>query len=81
MSVPHLLVPDSHAAYLPSPPFPSEMGESLFLGSNPPVHIKSLQAYEHHLPLKPDKATQLGKQDPQASNRVGDSSYSSCWGI
>jgi hypothetical protein len=49
------------------------------LGNNSPWHIKLLQDWAYPLPLRPDKAAQLGKWDPQASNRVKDSPCSSCW--
>jgi hypothetical protein len=53
------------------PSIPLPFSSENFLGTNPLWHIKPLQA--HHLPLRLDKAFQLGKQDPQADISVKDS--------
>lgn len=41
----------------------------------PPWHNKV-----YLLPLRPDKALQLGEPDPQAGNRLSDGPFSSSWG-
>jgi hypothetical protein len=43
------------------------------LGIPPPWHIKSLGVSVQLLPLKPNKAAQLGEWDPQVDDRFRDS--------
>jgi len=60
-------------------PFSSEKVEDP-LGILPPWHNKSLQDWSYPLPLRPDKAGQLGEYISHIDNSFRDSSCSSCWG-
>lgn len=54
-------------------PSPSLRGYRSPLGIPPPWHIKSLGVSVQLLPLKPNKAAQLGEWDPQVDDRFRDS--------
>lgn len=46
-------------------------------GGTPPPGINPTLS---HLPLRPDKATQLGEHNPQTGKSFRDSPHSHCWG-
>lgn len=60
--------------YLPPPLRPHF--PSLRKGTPPPGINPTLS----HLPLRPDKATQLGEHNPQTGKSFRDSPHSHCWG-
>jgi hypothetical protein len=79
ISKPVLLVPPYKP--LPHPPSSSPLRKGRSpLGTSLPWYIKLPQDLVHPLPLRLDKAVQLGEQDPQASNKVRVSPHYSCWG-
>ena len=79
---PHsLLSPLTQLLPCPPSPFPLRKEEHHPTQYQPMLAVKSLQDQVRPLPLRPDKAVQLGEQDPQAGSRVRVSPCSSCWGI